>query len=232
MINRKLRNVIRNIEVIELTSWRYRVLFKDGKYYLADIEWNYLVYLFPFFYWWIPARIYEISEQQFKKIDMNDETKEIRENFTKKWEKDSGAWELGIGIGTSIVVFGVFDHFYLNVNATVRLIFVLLIFASFVFLRIRINRSEKIEMRRELQLVNPRKTKIVPETRKMVGDVLMEYLLILGGAILLGYDFVNGGEILSLLFYGFFLALTIIRHTEISNGKNNRYRVVFKEENV
>lgn len=212
--------------MIDFYNGRYRLIVNRDKYYLADLEWNVLIFLFPFFYWILPARLYTITEEEYKKIELDEETK----RFKAIMEKEEG-WPhlLGAGIGAVILTtsMGFIEQFYVSFSQEVKMYMIIGLLLLSLSLRLHMSLRRGRKMGQELDVKRYKKVKISPEKKKVTRDISIAYTLSVGMTSLFAYMFIQEGTIFSAFSFCLFLAFVVFCQSGLFFDNKEQYKISY-----
>ncbi|MCY1621284.1 DUF443 domain-containing protein [Staphylococcus pettenkoferi] len=186
---------------------RYKVVQKDSKYLLIDLEQHWYSYLFPMLNWIIPIKYIELTYEEYNSLNI------IPSN------KHYGNSILASGITVIISVFLRKFIILMNIPITpARMIIIFLMGLIFiVYLRIVLSRRLKIS---KFEMKEKRKLRLFP-TLKNLAIVLLGYIYVFPmtfiPCFIIYYDNINILFFICWLFIAFLL--TVVNFSTISDRK-------------
>lgn len=194
----------------------YRILTIQGKYYILDVDKPFFVYFFPFIFWLLPHRVYEIDEKTFEELKVN----KVPRNKSFLY-----AGLLGVGVGypvAQLVIKPMLNYFQIPMGLPLKIL--ILVFTVIILLSVRVKVSrvgkEHISGIVNLNKMMHRKIRIWP---KSIGYVLklplFGYLLFATISYFLVYIFILSGNFMFMFFFAFILFLNLmINSLVVLNG--------------
>ncbi|WP_218084568.1 DUF443 family protein [Staphylococcus epidermidis] len=110
---------------------RYRIIQKDNRYLMVDLEQNWYSYLCPMLNWFIPIKFTELTYQEFNNINI----------FHNGGQKSQGMMAGGIGVIISVLLRSFVGYMDININR-IGIFFMFLIgFVAVITLRLSIRKN-------------------------------------------------------------------------------------------
>ncbi|EES36544.1 hypothetical protein HMPREF0791_0843, partial [Staphylococcus epidermidis W23144] len=110
---------------------RYRIIQKDNRYLMVDLEQNWYSYLCPMLNWFIPIKFTELTYQEFNNINI----------FNNGGQKSQGILAGGIGVTISVLLRSFVGYMDININR-IGIFFMFLIgFVAVITLRLSIRKK-------------------------------------------------------------------------------------------
>ncbi|ESR28027.1 hypothetical protein M452_0200760, partial [Staphylococcus epidermidis APO35] len=107
---------------------RYKIIQKDNRYLMVDLEQNWYSYLCPMLNWFIPIKFTELTYQEFNNINI----------FNNGGQKSQGILAGGIGVTISVLLRSFVGYMDININR-IGIFFMFLIgFVAVITLRLSI----------------------------------------------------------------------------------------------
>ena len=85
---------------------RYRIIQKDNRYLMVDLEQNWYSYLCPMLNWFIPIKFTELTYQEFNNINI----------FHNGGQKSQGILAGGIGVTISVLLRSLVGYMDINIS--------------------------------------------------------------------------------------------------------------------
>ena len=85
---------------------RYKIIQKDNRYLMVDLEQNWYSYLCPMLNWFIPIKFTELTYQEFNNINI----------FHNGGQKSQGMMAGGIGVIISVLLRSFVGYMDININ--------------------------------------------------------------------------------------------------------------------
>ena len=110
---------------------RYKIIQKDSRYLMVDLEQNWYSYLCPMLNWFIPIKFTELTYQEFNNINI----------FHNGGQKSQGMMAGGIGVIISVLLRSFVGYMDININR-IGIFFMFLIgFVAVITLRLSIRKK-------------------------------------------------------------------------------------------
>ncbi|MDU0427592.1 DUF443 family protein [Staphylococcus epidermidis] len=110
---------------------RYKIIQKDNRYLMVDLEQNWYSYLCPMLNWFIPIKFTELTYQEFNNINI----------FHNGGQKSQGMMAGGIGVIISVLLRSFVGYMDININR-IGIFFMFLIgFVAVITLRLSIRKK-------------------------------------------------------------------------------------------
>ena len=110
---------------------RYKIIQKDSRYLMVDLEQNWYSYLCPMLNWFIPIKFTELTYQEFNNINI----------FHNVGQKSQGMMAGGIGFIISVLLRSFVGYMDININR-IWIVFMFLIgFVAAITLRLSIRKK-------------------------------------------------------------------------------------------
>ena len=110
---------------------RYKIIQKDNRYLMVDLEQNWYSYLCPMLNWFIPIKFTELTYQEFNNINI----------FNNRGQKSQGILAGGIGVTISVLLRSFVGYMDININR-IGIFFMFLIgFVAVITLRLSIRKK-------------------------------------------------------------------------------------------
>ena len=105
---------------------RYKIIQKDNRYLMVDLEQNWYSYLCPMLNWFIPIKFTELTYQEFNNINI----------FHNGGQKSQGMLAGGIGVTISVLLRSLVGYMDINISR-IWIVFMFLIgFVAVIILRL------------------------------------------------------------------------------------------------
>lgn len=207
---------------------RYRVLQINNKYYIVDIEENPRFFLFPFLTWFHIYTLYELEEDQARKISDYNKTKgpDGREVFSTLYFFIVG---ISLTLGKVVASSGLAYIPFIN-NTIVHILFLLLAIGAVVYFRIIQYRKtyEKMHQLVDLKPLNKKYARFYPINKLNYVYLLFMWLFFLGFAFLASALFLQLSILLGLLGFWTFISLAAVAYRFFIHPKY-KYTCTFYE---
>ena len=110
---------------------RYKIIQKDSRYLMVDLEQNWYSYLCPMLNWFIPIKFTELTYQEFNNINI----------FHNGGQKSQGMLAGGIGVTISVLLRSLVGYIDINISR-IWIVFMFLIgFVAVITLRLSIRKK-------------------------------------------------------------------------------------------
>ena len=110
---------------------RYKIIQKDNRYLMVDLEQNWYSYLCPMLNWFIPIKFTELTYQEFNNINI----------FHNGGQKSQGMLAGGIGVTISVLLRSLVGFMDINISR-IWIVFMFLIgFVAVITLRLSIRKK-------------------------------------------------------------------------------------------
>ncbi|MCG2178274.1 DUF443 domain-containing protein [Staphylococcus epidermidis] len=110
---------------------RYKIIQKDNRYLMVDLEQNWYSYLCPMLNWFIPIKFTELTYQEFNNINI----------FHNGGQKSQGMLAGGIGVTISVLLRSLVGYMDINISR-IWIVFMFLIgFVAVIILRLSISKK-------------------------------------------------------------------------------------------
>ncbi|MBM0811448.1 DUF443 family protein [Staphylococcus epidermidis] len=110
---------------------RYKIIQKDSRYLMVDLEQNWYSYLCPMLNWFIPIKFTELTYQEFNNINI----------FHNGGQKSQGILAGGIGVTISVLLRSLVGYMDINISR-IWIVFMFLIgFVAVITLRLSIRKK-------------------------------------------------------------------------------------------
>ena len=110
---------------------RYKIIQKDSRYLMVDLEQNWYSYLCPMLNWFIPIKFTELTYQEFNNINI----------FHNGGQKSQGMLAGGIGVTISVLLRSLVGYMDINISR-IWIVFMFLIgFVAVITLRLSIRKK-------------------------------------------------------------------------------------------
>lgn len=194
-------------EVNHLKNIRYRLYTIHGKHYLLDIDERLITILFPFIYWFLPHKAYEIDAVTFHKLK-HDPVKD-----EKSKSKTMSLIAFG-GISTILgrYLYNIRHHFEIalgkNESLFIFALAILLLFVARFTLSMRC--KEKIQTHINLEQAPIQEMYIFPTSLKYISLTILSILLFVFFGWIGAYAYFEEKSLLFLMIHLLFLALYLL----------------------
>lgn len=110
---------------------RYKIIQKDNRYLMIDLEQNWYSYLCPMLNWLIPIKYTELTYQEFNNLNI----------FNNGSQNSQGMMAAGIGVTISVLLRSVIGFMYVNISQIWLVIMFLIGFVTVITLRLSIRKK-------------------------------------------------------------------------------------------
>lgn len=110
---------------------RYKIIQKDNRYLMVDLEQNWYSYLCPMLNWFIPIKCTELTYQEFNNINI----------FHNGGQNSHGMMAAGIGVTISVLLRSVVGFMDINISRIWVMIMFLIGFITVIALRLSISKK-------------------------------------------------------------------------------------------
>lgn len=110
---------------------RYKIIQKDNRYLMVDLEQNWYSYLCPMLNWFIPIKYTELTYQEFNNLNI----------FNNGSQNSQGMMAAGIGVTISVLLRSVIGFMYVNISQIWLVIMFLIGFVAVITLRLSIRKK-------------------------------------------------------------------------------------------
>ncbi|MBI5972898.1 DUF443 family protein [Staphylococcus caledonicus] len=144
---------------------RYKIIQKDNRYLMVDLEQNWYSYLCPMLNWFIPIKYTELTYQEFNNLNI----------FNNRGQNSQGIMAAGIGVTISVLLRSVVGFMDINISRIWVMIMFLIGFVAIIALRLSI---KKKLTHPAFNKNNKQKVRLIPSFKNMVLVVLYYFILI------------------------------------------------------
>ena len=110
---------------------RYKIIQKDNRYLMVDLEQNWYSYLCPMLNWFIPIKFTELTYQEFNNINI----------FHNGGQKSQGMLAGGIGVTISVLLRSLVGYMDINISRIWIFFMFLIGFVAVITLRLSIRKK-------------------------------------------------------------------------------------------
>lgn len=110
---------------------RYKIIQKDNRYLMVDLEQNWYSYLCPMLNWFIPIKYTELTYQEFNNINI----------FNNRSHNSQGIMAAGVGVTISVLLRSVVGFMDINISRIWVMIMFLIGFVAIIALRLSIRKK-------------------------------------------------------------------------------------------
>ncbi|MHC9400623.1 DUF443 family protein [Staphylococcus epidermidis] len=110
---------------------RYKIIQKDNRYLMVDLEQNWYSYLCPMLNWFIPIKCTELTYQEFNNLNI----------FNNEGQNSHGMMAAGIGVTISVLLRSVVGFMDINISRIWVAIMFLIGFIAVITLRLSISKK-------------------------------------------------------------------------------------------
>ena len=110
---------------------RYRIIQKDNRYLMVDLEQNWYSYLCPMLNWFIPIKCTELTYQEFNNLNI----------FNNGGQNSHGMMAAGIGVTISVLLRSIVGFMDINISRIWVAIMFLIGFIAVIALRLSIRKK-------------------------------------------------------------------------------------------
>lgn len=107
---------------------RYKIIQKDNRYLMIDLEQNWYSYLCPMLNWFIPIKYTELSYKEFNNLNI----------FNNGGQNSQGMMAAGIGVTISVLLRSIVGFMDININRIWVVMMFLIGFVGVIALRLSI----------------------------------------------------------------------------------------------
>ena len=144
---------------------RYKIIQKDNRYLMVDLEQNWYSYLCPMLNWFIPIKFTELTYQEFNNINI----------FHNGGQKSQGMLAGGIGVTISVLLRSLVGYMVINISR-IWIVFMFLIgFVAVITLRLSIRKKlNHLAFNKK----SKQKVRLIPVFKNMIIVVFNYFILI------------------------------------------------------
>ena len=110
---------------------RYKIIQKENRYLMVDLEQNWYSYLCPMLNWFIPIKFTELTYQEFNNINI----------FHNGGQKSQGMMAGGIGVTISVLLRSLVGYMDINISRIWVAIMFLIGFVAVITLRLSMRKK-------------------------------------------------------------------------------------------
>ncbi|MCG1340861.1 DUF443 domain-containing protein [Staphylococcus epidermidis] len=110
---------------------RYKIIQKDNRYLMVDLEQNWYSYLCPMLNWFIPIKCTELTYQEFNNLNI----------FNNGGQNSHGMMAAGIGVTISVLLRSIVGFMDINISRIWVAIMFLIGFIAVITLRLSIRKK-------------------------------------------------------------------------------------------
>ncbi|ARJ18140.1 MULTISPECIES: DUF443 family protein [Staphylococcus] len=110
---------------------RYKIIQKDNRYLMIDLEQNWYSYLCPMLNWFIPIKYTELSYKEFNNLNI----------FNNGGQNSQGMMAAGIGVTISVLLRSIVGFMDININRIWVVMMFLIGFVGVIALRLSIRKK-------------------------------------------------------------------------------------------
>lgn len=110
---------------------RYKIIQKDNRYLMVDLEQNWYSYLCPMLNWFIPIKCTELTYQEFNNLNI----------FNNGGQNSHGMMAAGIGVTISVLLRSIVGFMDINISRIWIAIMFLIGFIAVIALRLSISKK-------------------------------------------------------------------------------------------
>ncbi|UIK44654.1 DUF443 family protein [Staphylococcus epidermidis] len=144
---------------------RYKIIQKDSRYLMVDLEQNWYSYLCPMLNWFIPIKFTELTYQEFNNINI----------FHNGGQKSQGILAGGIGVTISVLLRSLVGYMDINISR-IWIVFMFLIgFVAVITLRLSIRKKLNHPA---FNKKSKQKVRLIPVFKNMIIVVFNYFILI------------------------------------------------------
>ncbi|MCO6333473.1 DUF443 domain-containing protein [Staphylococcus epidermidis] len=110
---------------------RYKIIQKDNRYLMVDLEQNWYSYLCPMLNWFIPIKYTELTYQEFNNLNI----------FNNRGQNSHGMMAAGIGVTISVLLRSIVGFMDINISRIWVAIMFLIGFIAVIALRLSISKK-------------------------------------------------------------------------------------------
>ncbi|ASJ93903.1 DUF443 family protein [Staphylococcus epidermidis] len=110
---------------------RYKIIQKDNRYLMVDLEQNWYSYLCPMLNWFIPIKCTELTYQEFNNLNI----------FNNGGQNSHGMMAAGIGVTISVLLRSIVGFMDINISRIWIAIMFLIGFIAVIALRLSIRKK-------------------------------------------------------------------------------------------
>lgn len=198
MIECKMEGVYKNL--------RYRILREGSNTYLIDVDYPYLVYLFPLIFWIIPYKVYKIDD--FNYLDKL----KIPIKNTEKKNNVSPILAGGISVFLANLMRPFINNFNIQSSIKINACVLILILIFIITLRYYISRLGRRNLNRrvDIAILKTVRIRIRPKSFLTMIKILFFYLLTAIFTLAMGCAFVEDGNLIILFIFMILLFFMLI----------------------
>lgn len=144
---------------------RYKIIQKDNRYLMVDLEQNWYSYLCPMLNWFIPIKYTELTYQEFNNLNI----------FNNRGQNSQGIMAAGVGVTITVLLRSVVGFMDINISRIWVMIMFLIDFVAIIALRLSIRKKLNYPA---FNKNNKQKARLIPSFKNMVLVVLYYFILI------------------------------------------------------
>ncbi|WP_381402985.1 DUF443 family protein [Staphylococcus epidermidis] len=144
---------------------RYKIIQKENRYLMVDLEQNWYSYLCPMLNWFIPIKYTELTYQEFNNINI----------FNNRSHNSQGIMAAGVGVTISVLLRSVVGFMDINISR-IWIVFMFLIgFVAVITLRLSIRKKLNHPA---FNKKSKQKVRLIPVFKNMIIVVFNYFILI------------------------------------------------------
>ncbi|HEI6624345.1 TPA: DUF443 family protein [Staphylococcus aureus] len=144
---------------------RYKIIQKDNRYLMVDLEQNWYSYLCPMLNWFIPIKCTELSYQEFNNLNI----------FNNGGQNSHGMMAAGIGVTISVLLRNIVGFMGINISRIWVAIMFLLGFVAVIALRLSISKKLKHPA---FNQNSTQKVMLIPSFKNMILVVICYFMFL------------------------------------------------------
>ncbi len=186
---------------------RYKIIQKDNRYLMVDLEQNWYSYLCPMLNWFIPIKYTELTYQEFNNLNI----------FNNGNQSSLGIMGAGIGIIISTLLRSFFD--LMNINISQIWVFMMYLIGFVAVIIIRLSIRKKLN-HPSFNADSKQKVRLIPTFKNMI---LVIFCFFVMGFLSLGLTqmiFDTNQNIMAFICWlGIFFIFTCLNIASVSDRK-------------
>ncbi|MGK8454349.1 DUF443 family protein [Staphylococcus epidermidis] len=144
---------------------RYKIIQKDNRYLMVDLEQNWYSYLCPMLNWFIPIKYTELTYQEFNNLNI----------FNNVGQNSHGMMAAGIGVTISVLLRSIVGFMDINISRIWVAIMFLIGFIAVIALRLSIRKKLNHPA---FNKKSKQKVRLIPVFKNMIIVVFNYFILI------------------------------------------------------
>ncbi|MDU9352041.1 DUF443 family protein [Staphylococcus warneri] len=144
---------------------RYKIIQKDNRYLMVDLEQNWYSYLCPMLNWFIPIKYTELSYKEFNNLNL----------FNNSSQSNQGLIAAGIGVTISVLLRSFIGLMNININQIWMFMLFLFGFVAVITLRLSIRNKLNHPV---FNKKSKQKVMLIPSFKNMILVVFCYFMIL------------------------------------------------------